>query len=114
MARFVCPECGKDFGRDKIGFDEHYDSHFTHDFTIKPYHPLYEPLNKLQKLLGVDMKNRKRTVSLNDLIDAVEDGRIRVRVGWNGEIIFKNVRSKKEYIIGEQFISGTYDGWDDE
>lgn len=105
---FVCPDCGKDFGRDKEAFEAHCSEiHPRAPMRMTPHDPMWEHIRP--KAL-----KRKSSPNLSALIEAVKDGRIRVRVGFDGDIVFRVEKTKKEYIILPQYVTGDYESFDEE
>ena len=103
---FICPDCGKDFERDKEAFEAHRQQVHPHiPISMTPHDPLW-------KYIQPKTPKRKPSPNLTALIEAVEDGRIRVRIGFDGDIVFLVEKTKKEYIIPPHHVSGGYLGFD--
>lgn len=104
---FICPDCGKDFGRDKETFERHRsETHPVAPIRMTPHDPLWEYIQP-------KTPKRRPSPNLSALVEAVKDGRIRVRVGFDGDIVFRVEKTKKEYTIPAHHVSGDYEGFDD-
>ena len=88
---FVCPECNNDFGTNKEAFLEHMMTHkgsVWNDFVQKP------PRAKSKTIY------KKKSVDMNALGEAIEDGRISFHMSFDGEGFLENKRTHKRVSIG--------------
>ena len=63
---------------------------------------------EIEKYKTKSKKPQKKSPDMQALIQAVEDGRIVVGLTWDGDVAFKNMRSKRIYIIDSNYVL-TYD-----
>ena len=99
---FRCIYCGKDFGYKKNGLETHIQT--VHDKEKLSLCPKGEDtvinlLNEAKARYGSNKTktngSKKKSVNLDDLENAVEDGRLEMWVNQNGYIVVENVRSGK-------------------
>ena len=105
---FICPDCGKDFGRNKEAFETHRLQAHSRARIYMTAHGLSWEHAQPQK------PKRKTSPNLSALIDAVQDGRVQVRVGFDGDIVFRITKTQKEYTIPAEYVTGNYEGFDEE
>ena len=77
---YICPHCGKDFGKNREWFQDHTKAH------------VYDTQ---QTCLPMTIRKEQNVANLKSIQNAVKSDRIRVWINFDGDICFENTKTKK-------------------
>lgn len=84
---FICPDCGKDFGRNKEWFEDHCKAH---QFD-----------NNHSKIIVI--QKEQNTANLKSIQNAIKSDKIRVWMNFDGGIVFENTKTKNQIIVNSYY-----------